>query len=160
MMVKNETQTLAFSTGREPVVCFSLESLEVQLSDWNWVMVQESSTTFSFLFESFFIIIPEALTNRASNQFPKRNFLLNGLWFQSSMIGGEGDGDQRVGDEEVVDFIYIYIYIYIFPSFVQSFHSAHVSGNTIVGETPKIFNGSKDSMYEVEPCELHVKRWV
>jgi len=26
------------------------------------------------------------------------------------MIGGEGDGDQRVGDEEVVDFIYIYIY--------------------------------------------------
>jgi hypothetical protein len=34
------------------------------------------------------------------------------------MIGGEGDGDQRVGDEEVVDFIYIYIYIYIFPSFV------------------------------------------
>jgi hypothetical protein len=29
MMVKNETQTLAFSTGREPVACFSLESLEV-----------------------------------------------------------------------------------------------------------------------------------
>jgi hypothetical protein len=32
------------------------------------------------------------------------------------MIGGEDDGDQTVGDEEVVDFIYIYIYI--FPSFV------------------------------------------
>jgi hypothetical protein len=31
------------------------------------------------------------------------------------MIGGEGDGDQRVGDEEVVDFIYIYIYIYFPP---------------------------------------------
>jgi hypothetical protein len=30
----------------------------------------------------------------------------------------------------------------------------------ILGETPKIFNGSKDSIYEVEPCELHVKRWV
>jgi hypothetical protein len=30
------------------------------------------------------------------------------------MIGGEDDGDQRVGDEEVVDLIYIYIYI--FPS--------------------------------------------
>jgi hypothetical protein len=29
MMVKNETQTLAFSTGHEPVACFSLESLEV-----------------------------------------------------------------------------------------------------------------------------------
>jgi hypothetical protein len=29
MIVKNETPTLAFSTGHEPVACFSLESLEV-----------------------------------------------------------------------------------------------------------------------------------
>jgi len=27
------------------------------------------------------------------------------------MVGGEDDGDQRVGDEEVGDYIYIYIYI-------------------------------------------------
>jgi len=65
---------------------------------------------FSFL---ILIIIPETLNNRASNQFPKRNFLWNGLWFWSSMIGGEDDGDQRVGDEEVGDFIYRY-----FPPFV------------------------------------------
>jgi hypothetical protein len=36
------------------------------------------------------------------------------------MIRGEDDGDQRVGDEEVGDFIYIYIYIYFPPLYSLS----------------------------------------